>query len=146
MLLSSSPASWSGEGCFSFYVSYISFRRNLFYLQDIEIKKGDGIIILTLATPYPHKNIGITIDITKYLKKNCYDLDVINNDMDRLKMRLDTVVPTADTPLNNRNYWMPEYRKYLSDFANSTRTQYIEDNLGYVTTKLEQELNKNIVE
>ena len=38
--------------------------------RDIEIKKGDGIIILTLATPYPHKNIGITIDITKYLKKN----------------------------------------------------------------------------
>ena len=70
-------------------------------------------------------------------------LDVINNNMDRLKIRLDEVLPTLETPLYNKNFWMPAYRKYLSDFANSEQTPYIEDNIGYLTTKIEKALFTN---
>lgn len=67
------------------------------------------------------------------------NLDTINNDMDRLYIYLTRVMETPYM-FNGKyaNYWTPDYRRYINQFAKGTTKKYITDNLGYVTRDIEE--------
>lgn len=66
-------------------------------------------------------------------------LDTINNDMDRLA---DMVI--VQNPLGGftNNYWYSRYREAVFEYGKQFRTKYVRDNLGYVTTLIEQILGR----
>ena len=69
------------------------------------------------------------------------ELDSINNDLDRLQINIEDKMPDLYY-FTFTNYWQPRYRQVLSDYAKNDKTKYISDNIGYVTTSLEELLNR----
>lgn len=71
-------------------------------------------------------------------------LDTINNDMDRLSLSVNSkYIPFTEDTWSFPNYWTPRYRQAISDFARRYDRNTIQDNLGYVTTVIEEDLNKD---
>ena len=63
------------------------------------------------------------------------NLDSINNDMDRLLYQLNL---SGETVTNyTGNYWFTKYREIVFNYANTFPKKYIQDNMGYVTTDIE---------
>ena len=63
------------------------------------------------------------------------NLDSINNDMDRLLYQLNL---SGETVTNyTGNYWFTKYREIVFNYANTFPKKYIQDNMGYVTTEIE---------
>lgn len=63
------------------------------------------------------------------------NLDSINNDMDRLLYQLNL---SGETVTNyTGNYWFTKYREIVFNYADTFPKKYIQDNMGYVTTDIE---------
>lgn len=63
------------------------------------------------------------------------NLDTINGDMDRLLDDFGNSMSLPAYPLNN--YWYSRYRELVYNYADTFPKKYISDNLGYVTTDIE---------
>ena len=70
------------------------------------------------------------------------NLDTINNDLDRLYIILDEVGSEGLDSQYSHNYWYNKYREMIFNYAEEFPRQYSRDNLGYVTTNIEQILYK----
>lgn len=70
-------------------------------------------------------------------------LDSINFDMDRLLESLRNLYMDVDDKYY-ANYWYFRYRELISDYAFENQYEYIDDNLGYVTSEIEELLNRRI--
>ena len=64
------------------------------------------------------------------------NLDTINLDMDRLHSLLRNVYVEVDN-INYANYWFYKYRQVVYDWVKDNNYEFIDDNLGYVTTEIE---------
>lgn len=68
-------------------------------------------------------------------------LDTINLDMDRLLLAFRNLYTEIDDKFY-ANYWYFRYRELISDYARENLYMYIDDNLGYVTSEIEDLLSK----
>lgn len=68
-------------------------------------------------------------------------LDTINLDMDRLLASIRNLYMDIDDKYY-ANYWYFRYRELISRYAKHNRYEYIDDNFGYVTTEIEDLLNR----
>jgi len=66
-------------------------------------------------------------------------LDTINGDMNRVVYQLGSSGSLPVYPINN--YWYSRYRELVFNYADTYPKKYISDNLGYITTDIE-----NIIE
>ena len=64
------------------------------------------------------------------------NLDTINLDMDRLHSLLRYAYVEVDD-INYANYWFYRYRQVVYDWVKDNNYEFIDDNLGYVTTEIE---------
>ena len=67
------------------------------------------------------------------------NLTTINGDMDRLYDDFAAAVSLPSFPIHN--YWYSRYRELVFNYADTFPKKYISDNIGYVTTDIEQILN-----
>ena len=70
-------------------------------------------------------------------------LDSINLDMDRLLQSFRNLYIEVDDKYY-ANYWYFKYRELISNYAKLNDYEYIDDNLGYVTSEVESLLNRRI--
>ena len=63
------------------------------------------------------------------------NLDTINGDMDRLYNNVSNTGSLPPSPLYH--YWYSKYREIVFNYADTFPKKYITDNLGYVTTDIE---------
>lgn len=68
-------------------------------------------------------------------------LDTINLDMDRLLASIRNLYMSVDDKYY-ANYWYFRYRELISRYSKHNQYEYIDDNLGYVTTEIEDLLNR----
>lgn len=68
-------------------------------------------------------------------------LDSINLDMDRLLESFHRLYTTIDEHYY-ANYWYFRYRELISNYSKLNEYEYIDDNLGYVTSEIEALLNR----
>lgn len=69
------------------------------------------------------------------------NMDDINLDMDRLLNNLNNLGLIVDEKYY-ANYWYYRYRELISNYAFENTNKYIDDNLGYVTSDIEQLLSR----
>lgn len=69
------------------------------------------------------------------------NMDSINGNMDRLLLAIEKVLATPFTTYF-ANYWYPEYRRLVHKVGNEYNSIYVDDNIGYVTRKLEEVIYK----
>ena len=68
------------------------------------------------------------------------NLDTINLDFDRLYNTMYTT-NLFTTGMRYANYWNYRYRQIISNFAHNNGYEYIEDNIGYLTSDIESAMN-----
>lgn len=68
------------------------------------------------------------------------NLDTINLDFDRLYNTMYTT-NLFTTGMRYANYWNYRYRQIISNFAHDNGYEYIEDNIGYLTSDIESAMN-----
>lgn len=89
--------------------------------------------------------VSFTNELIEFLLWNSISLlDSINNNMDRLSIDLkDKYIPNSENA-NYPNYWQDRYRQLISDYVNYNGTNYIQNNIGYVTRNIEELIKKDI--
>ena len=69
------------------------------------------------------------------------NLDSINNNMDRLASAVSGVISNYQFQSRYINYWYPDFRRLVHEIGNEFNNKIVRDNLGYVTSNLEEVIN-----
>lgn len=109
------------------------------FMQDFLYTHNLSLMNCTSDNVIPFSNV-----LIQFLLWNAISgMDSINNDMDRISTKLKEKRPD-EYLIKITNYWHEAYRKLVSDYAYDNGEKYCQDNLGYITTDIEQLINKEM--